>query len=101
MERLYLKDIQDELHYKDRRSVRRWCRNNGVLILSDIGSNKQYVLKEEFEKAKNKNYFNCFKKISSSQHTFSPNDKICGENMRTYIPQGIHEINFLNCLQNY
>lgn len=33
----------------DIRTVKRWCHKNGVGILSDEGSNRQYVLKVEFD----------------------------------------------------
>lgn len=55
-ERVYISEIQHDLQYKDRRSVRRWCSNNNVNIISDQGSNKQFVLREEYELAKSKNY---------------------------------------------
>lgn len=55
MERIYLEDLEKELHYRDRRSVRRWCRNNNVRILSDSSSNRQFVLRDEFEKEKKPN----------------------------------------------
>lgn len=71
-ERLYIEDLQKELHYRDRRSVRRWCRNNNVRILSDIGSNKQFVLKEEFERQKSKSYAVKFSKknFTRTYHTY-------------------------------
>lgn len=93
-ERLYIKDIQKELHYRDRRSVRRWCRNNNVRILSDIGSNKQFVLREEFERQKSKNYNNkpSDRKFTKTNHTYINNvQKGIG-----YQPQGEYEKEFLS-----
>jgi hypothetical protein len=52
VERLYLKYALPELNYSDNRSFKKWCSNNGVEIFCDFGSNKRYVLKEDFEKAK-------------------------------------------------
>ena len=98
-ERIYISHIQGELHYKDRRSVRRWCRNNSVRILSDIGSNKQFALKDEYEKAKNKNYYLKTEVINSSMNFFSINNNT--EKVNEYKPLGDHEINFLNCLQKF
>lgn len=43
------------LRYRDLRSVRRWCDNNQVRVLRDIGSNRPFVLREEFELAIEKN----------------------------------------------
>ena len=96
-ERLYIPEIQKELQYRVRKSVRRWCCNNNVRILSDVGSNKQYVLRDEYEKAKNKNYSNN-EVINSSMNFFSMNNRT--EKIKEYRPQGEQEIKFLNCLQN-
>ena len=98
-ERIYISDIQNELHYKDRRSVRRWCRNNCVRILSDVGSNKHFVLRDKYEKAKNKNYYSNTEVISSSMNLFSINNNT--EKAYEYRPLGNNEINFLNSLQNF
>lgn len=54
-ERLYIKNLQNELLYFDPRSVRRWCRNHNVRILTDVGSNRQFVIRDEFEKEKKSN----------------------------------------------
>lgn len=91
IERLYIQDMQNELHYKDRRSVRRWCRNNIVRIFSDVGSNKQYVLKDEFEAAKNKN---------SSNNIFFLNRNNKAEKTKEYIPQGKYEKAYLSIFTN-
>ena len=85
-DRFYTKELQIKLQYKDRRSVRRWCRNNGVRILSDLGSNRQFVLKDEFENALNKIYW--------EQPTSTENKK------EEYIPQGAIESGFLSILLN-
>lgn len=90
-ERIYISYIQSELRYKDRRSVRRWCRNNIVRIFSDIGSNKQYVLKDEFEMAKNRN---------SLINIFSQNRNNNTEKKRVYKPQGEYEKAFLSIFTN-
>ncbi|NVN95994.1 MAG: hypothetical protein HXX18_12000 [Bacteroidetes bacterium] len=83
-DRLYIKELQIKLQYKDRRSVRRWCRNNGVRILSDLGSNRQFVLKDEFENSLNKIY--------------SLNPISAENNKEEYIPKGTIESDFLSIL---
>jgi hypothetical protein len=88
-ERVYISEIQNELHYKDRRSVRRWCYNNNVRILSDIGSNKQFVLKADYENAKNTNYYKAHEHPNSSEKK-SPE----------YFPRFENEKRMLSILQN-
>jgi hypothetical protein len=87
LERLYIKELQVLLQYKDIRSIKRWCRNNGVRILSDYGTYKQFVLKNEFENI----YNNC-------QSTL-PNKKIKDIN-KDYLPLGEKESEFLSMLLN-
>ena len=58
----------------------------GVRILSDLGSNRQFVLKDEFEDTLNKIYY--------VQPTSTENNK------EEYIPQGIIESGFLSILLN-
>jgi len=50
-ERIYLAEIQTLLRYRDKRSIRRWCHNNNVRMIKDHGSNRPFVLKEEFDQA--------------------------------------------------
>lgn len=52
MERLYIEEAAELLGYYDRRSVKKWCHNNGVSMFCDNGSNRLYVILEEFNKAK-------------------------------------------------
>lgn len=85
-DRLYIKELQIKLQYKDKRSVKRWCRNNGVRILSDCGSNRKYVLKNEYENALNKIY---------DLQSTSPEN-----NIEKYIPIGTIESGFLSILLN-
>jgi hypothetical protein len=70
-----------------------------VRILSDVGSNRQYLLKEEFETAISKIYFmqqNGIKSIEQTLHGQETNDdKVCEDK-----PIGEYELNFLNFLQN-
>lgn len=50
-ERIYINDAANQIGYKDKRSFRRWCNNNGVGLLNDTGCTKLYVVKSEFEEA--------------------------------------------------
>ncbi len=99
-ERLYLQDLLGELRYRDRRSVRRWCKNNNVRILSDIGSNRQFVLRDEFEKEKNKIYR--LRSITSyaSKKSFYRNRSSHSEKAEEYKPQGEYEKNLLSIFTN-
>jgi len=85
-DRLYIKEVQFKLQYKDKRSVRRWCRNNGVRILTDNGSNRHFVLKDEFENRLDSIYY--------LHPTSAENYK------EKYIPQGDKESDFLSILLN-
>jgi len=87
IERLYIKEILNLLPYSDRRSVIKLLRNKGVLILCDAGSNRQFVIKSEFEKAMNKN---CFTQYHNTRT----------EKLNIYKPQGEYEKEFLSILQN-
>ena len=92
LERVYISEILNELHYKDRRSVRRWCCNNKVSILSDIGSNRQYVLSQEYEKAKCRNY--------AQAQEFSNSFNIIDKKISEYKPRFENEKRMLSILQN-
>jgi len=95
-ERLYIQEVQTELQYRDRRSVRRWCRNNNVQILSDTGSNKQYVLKDEFERAKYKHYHIRSENINSTMNISAKNSN----KIMKYKPQGEYEKECLSIFTN-
>lgn len=92
-ERIYISEIQFMLHYKSRRSVKRWCKNNGVRIYCDFGANRQYVLKDEFENAKNQIYQ--LQRMEYNLPELGNNNKI-----DEYQPTGKFETNFFNFLQN-
>ena len=99
MERLYIEELQKILRYRDRRSVRRWCRNNQVRILSDPGSNKQFVLREEFERQKSQNYGlrDSNGMFSQKNHTYIYNKVGKG---KKYRPQGETELVYLSIFTN-
>jgi len=86
-ERITIKALAIELGYKDKRSVIKWCKNNGVRILKFIGSNKRYINKNEFERA-----------ISSAIH--DENNHTEPEVQSTYHAQGNHEKSFLAILRS-
>ena len=99
-ERLYIKEMKQELQYRDRRSIHRWCCNNDVRILCDIGSNRRFVLKAEFENAKSKNYKMNLLNSNSSIQTLVVNRIKKIKEVNEYKPQGEIESNFLSILQN-
>jgi hypothetical protein len=120
IERLYIKDVAKELDLKDNRSAYRWCKNNGVGILSDIGSKRKYVIKEEFESAKIKEmlkyltrkYKNVdlkqildagvglYLQLNSNKEQQSYSHSIAQKNKIGYSPRGDNEKSFLSDLQN-
>ncbi|HKR04784.1 MAG TPA: hypothetical protein VJY62_09110 [Bacteroidia bacterium] len=97
-ERTYLRDIKNQLQYKDTRSVNRWCKNHNVTIFSDYGARKKYVLNFEFTNALTIQSFQyCIEKygtdklaklLSISVNTISLKKE---QNSITYLPQGEHE----------
>src|ERR1051325_1412952 len=110
MERIYIREIMKFLNYKDRRSCRRWCGKNHVGILRDPGSNKLYVLKDEFEKALNKeterylkekygkiDFHGLFNSITVEMKNTNENRKKADS---LYKPMGQHEKSFLTSLLN-
>ena len=99
-ERVYISTLQTDLHYKDRRSVRRWCHNNNVRILTDIGSNKQFVLKVEYENAKCRNY-ECHSAIQKPfKNFFDQNHNSSKIRNPEYLPRFENEKRMLSILQN-
>jgi hypothetical protein len=92
-ERIYISEIQLMLHYKTRRSAKRWCKNNGIRIYCDFGTNRHYVLKDELENAKNKIY-------RLQQLKENPQEFINHHKISEYQPRGEFESNFFNFLQN-
>lgn len=53
-DRIYSSEARKQLGFRDQRSFVRWCIRNNVGVLCDPGSNKRYVLRNEFEHAKNR-----------------------------------------------
>jgi len=95
--KINIKEAAKELGYKDCRSVKRWCNNHNIKILSDIGSNRQYILKEEFETSRDKESLKYIKQkygIDKIPKTFNLENKINNQRIK-YIPQGKSEKEFL------
>jgi len=108
MERVYVKYALQVLGYKKRCSFNRWARLNAVAIYSDLGSNKHYVLKDEFHKAISMHpishmhasfdvkaqprKFNSYMKLTSELLSFKNERSKRGDrNGKGYIPSGEHE----------
>lgn len=95
-ELLTIKEIQNELQYKDRRSIIRWCQYNNVQIISYVGTYKKFVIKEEFEREK---YQSCHKHSKNNNSTMCvPSKK--SKKMMDYRPQGEYEKEFLSIFTN-
>lgn len=80
--------------FKDIRSFKKWCQSNGVTIFSDPPSNKQYVILEEFEKAR-------FKKVTqyiNKKHGLKSETEN-GNVTSKYQPKGKNESKFFNILR--
>jgi hypothetical protein len=109
-----IKEISKVLEYKDRRSVLRWCRKNDVKIFSLQDCKREYVLKEEFDKAYFKDAIIYAKEkygsenlsgiIQSSMNLYSElRETLEGKKKnnflnKKYTPIGEHEISFLGRL---
>jgi hypothetical protein len=51
-DRVYFKEVQQDLQFLARRPVIQWCHNNKIRIFIDKGSKEAFVSRFEFEKAK-------------------------------------------------
>jgi len=89
MERIYITDLLETLRYRDLRSVRRWCANNQVRVLSDIGSKWRFVMKEELERALIRFHEESKKESVRTKHV----------KIGRYTPVGETEKTFLSTLQ--
>mgnify|MGYP003508313689 FL=1 len=109
-ERLSIKEAKSLLKYKDSRSVKVWCKNNGVAVLCDQGSNRQYILKREFEAIQMKQAIRHVKgkygqnKIpeifNSAMSLFSEYQHVKVTKSKGYKPEGEYEKSYLSMLQN-
>ncbi len=101
------------LGYKSLRSLRRWCGNNKVAILSDVGSRKKYLLRVEFDAARLQTLIAHLKNHYGQAHwqkAFDAhlNDDVLGlltvlqvttKNVTSNIPKGIYAEEFLSDLK--
>lgn len=97
--RIYIHEIQDKLHYKDRRSAIRWCENNSVELFSDTGSKRLFALNSSFENAYTPPKTTS-KVLHSAMSFFSRQEYLKVEKTHSYISQGEHEASFLSILQS-
>ena len=99
-ERLYIKDIKGILPYRTTRTIKKWCRNNNVLILSDIGMRDQFVLKAQLEEAMERNHRikSSSKRISQASWNKKLQKKM--KDVLEYKPQGEYEKDFLSIFTN-
>ena len=51
---IMIKEAAAMLSYKDIRSLEKWCNDNGVEIFSEQGTRNRYVIRSQFEYAKEK-----------------------------------------------
>lgn len=110
LERIYIKDLTIKLNCKDIRSVKNWCNKNDVAILCDIGSNKRYVIKEEFEAKYMKQSVQYIQQkygksklpefLQSTMNFFSEYQQAKSHQKSEYKPKGQNEMEFLSILQN-
>jgi putative IMPACT (imprinted ancient) family translation regulator len=49
---LTIKEAAAMLNYKDIRSLEKWCNENGVEIFSEEGTRNRYLIRSQFEYAK-------------------------------------------------
>lgn len=110
IERIYIREASENLRCSTR-SFKRWCRNNDVGILKDGGSQKQYVIRAEFEKAKMRVPL-LYLKEKYGADKVPDLLRICtdfqaelrrllgGEKQTGYKPKGKYERDFLNKLQS-
>ena|ERR1022692_1731609 len=113
---LTLKEAAELLHYKDTRSVEKWCWKRGVEIFLEEGSRKKYLISMQFEFARLKKFIEYLKVkfkekwLDAFQIYMSMNitkvveieEGIISEtpvNTISYKPQGKQEKNFLVKLQ--
>ncbi|HRH03921.1 MAG TPA: hypothetical protein PLN13_13545 [Bacteroidia bacterium] len=97
-ERIYIPELKIRLSYKDRRSIKRWCSKNGVHLSKDIGSNRLFAIRADFENTYAPNRFS--PEILNATMSFFPQvAKLRAEKSQKYIPQLEHEKAFLSMLQ--
>ncbi len=63
---ILLSEVASALHYKDLRSVRKWCARNGVEVYDD-GCNRKYLVKLQFEQARLKKFIRRLKQQHGRQ----------------------------------
>ena len=107
--RIYIKELIQMLNCKGTRGVRNWCIKNGIAILSDVGSNKKYVIEAEFKVKYESQSVRYIKLkygadkldelLNGNIQFFSLNQQIKNKKAEEYKPQGTHEKRFVSMLQ--
>ena len=57
-----LKELKQQLHFTDMRSVKRYCLLNGIAILKDNGCRSLYVMRSDYEAARMREFIKMLKK---------------------------------------
>jgi len=112
---LTLNDAAILLHYTDTRSVVKWCERNDIPIFSEEGGKRKYIIKQQLEQARLKDFIGYLKNKHGEQWMdayqsymnlhlplfINPNteEKInLNFKKNTYRPKSEHEKNFLATL---
>lgn len=85
--RISIKDALVLLGYKDTRTLYRWCKIQGVLILSDLGMKMKYLSYSQFWYAYNSSH----RKKSENKHGLSSEELSYKMKMESEIRLAIHE----------
>lgn len=95
-ERIYINEIKKILNFKDNRTINKWCLNNNVRILSDTGSNRRFVFRDEFEESINKNHHTGRGFLHSPRNIFLHEHAVKPETEIKYCPKGENEKRLLS-----
>jgi hypothetical protein len=62
LEKIYVKELKEQLHLTDLRSVKRYCLLNGIAILKDKGCRSAYAMRSDYEAARMREFIKMLKK---------------------------------------
>lgn len=91
--RLSLREVAKILNYSDLRSVRRWCKNNGVMVLSDVGAKNKYVILKEFEIARLRSVANYLRSKHGEKNWLTVFDRFTNQNVERVIEEETKKVN--------
>lgn len=60
-ETITLKEAGKALGYKDTRSAIKWCEANQVMVFSEVGTKRKYIIRTQFQYARMKQFINYLK----------------------------------------